>query len=93
MKRIIRHVISVDDRVHIIPVPVGSNAILHIASRRMNEVDIWVMDDPSKKIREAHFRVVGTGHEIDDNEYWVGTCVVPGGALVWHLVERWVEVS
>jgi hypothetical protein len=91
VKRIIRHVLPVDDGLHEIEVPVGTDPVLHVASRRMAEIDIWVLDDPAAPTRTAIFRVVGTGHPIDANEHWIGTCVVPGGALVWHLVELWTQ--
>lgn len=33
------------------------------------------------------YRVFGTGHPVDDGLY-VGTALVAGGALVWHLFKR-----
>lgn len=89
MKRIIRHVIPVDDAYHDIRIPVGQNAILHAASRSSGEVDVWSMDEENLPTRNARFRVVGTGHPILPNEHWVATCIDANGFLVWHLMEKY----
>jgi hypothetical protein len=86
--RIIRHTIEVNDLVHLVPVPDQPDPYLHLAARREDAVDLWVLDGPNLPTREAHLLVVGTGQTITPNQRWVGTAVTPSMRLVWHLVEE-----
>ncbi len=47
---------------------------------------LWALVDPSKPPRTHHFRLAGTGHDIEEeNLRFVDTFLMSGGALVWHV--------
>jgi hypothetical protein len=51
---------------------------------------IWALVDPEEEAMEREFRLAGTGHPIDErdvNLYYIGTCQMRDGGLVWHLFE------
>lgn len=58
---------------------------------------IWAVVNPAVKQKLFQFQLVGTGHDLpDDNlDLWeyVGTFQHTGGALVWHLFLYGVEVN
>lgn len=84
MPAIYRYEIPVDDAWHPVELP---DAILHVASRRAEVVEVWALDTGAP-IAVRHFRVFGTGHPLPDEQLrHVGTALAPGG-LVWHLMER-----
>lgn len=85
--RIIRHRLDVDDQVHRIIVPDLDQPVLSIAARTADTVDLWVLDDPGLPVRDAALLVVGTGQVWSADGTWLGSCVTPGGTLVWHLIE------
>ena len=84
---VLRHEIPVDDQWHDVQLPGG---IVHVATRKPHAVEVWTFHydgDPDPQVRTL--RVYGTGQPIaDDDIRYLGTAIVPGGALVWHLVER-----
>ena len=47
---------------------------------------VWVMINSEGEEEMRHFRVVGTGHQIQKDEYNCGTTI--DGSFVWHLMER-----
>lgn len=81
--RVLRYEIPVDDCWHrLLP----SGPILHVATRRPDVVEVWAASGQPDIVREL--RVFGTGQPIPDGAIYVGTAIVPGGAFVWHLMER-----
>jgi hypothetical protein len=65
--------------------PVGAET-LHVAEQR-GRWCLWVRVDPTQRAEEVRrFRVVGTGHSHAEGEY-VGTLLMDGGALVFHVFE------
>ena len=85
MNRVIRHLIPADDATH----GLGLNgAILHVATRLVDAVEVWTLDSGGPTTPRT-FLVVGTGHPWPDGDWThVGTAIIPGGVLVWHLLER-----
>jgi hypothetical protein len=82
--RILRYQVPVDDDDHELMI---HRRIVHVACRRRDVVELWAVDAGPRVVRR--FRVFGTGHEFDPVRYdYVGTGIVPGGDLVWHLMER-----
>ncbi len=50
---------------------------------------LWALVDTNAPEKTRHFRIYGTGDEIDDSENlkYIGTFQMHG-ALVWHLFEK-----
>lgn len=68
-------------------IPIGAK-ILSVQAQQC-DVCLWMLVDPDSKLEQRHFQIYGTGHpipEIDDLEY-IGTAVLNGLPLVWHVFE------
>jgi hypothetical protein len=48
---------------------------------------IWALVDPSQGPEVRHFRLAGTGHDIEGAVEYLGSFQMHGGALVFHLFE------
>lgn len=85
MKRVFKFEIPIDDEV-VIDMPEGAE-VLHFDVQ--GELPyIWVRVDPDLPEKEYRFRFAGTGHHLEDNVgKHLGSCMMRGGALVWHLFE------
>ncbi len=82
--RIFRYEVPVDDRPHTLPL---SGAVLHVACRQVDVVELWALESGGPPIERA-FQVVGTGQPLPDRWFmYRGTAIAPGGQLVWHLME------
>lgn len=62
----------------------------------VNEQDgkicLWVLVDPEDMRMEVrHFRVFGTGHNIPDKQLFVGSALLEGGSLVFHVFESFQQ--
>jgi hypothetical protein len=83
VSRILRYEVPVDDEPHELAL---SGAIVHVDSRNPEIVELWAFDTGwPPRIRT--FQVVGTGHTFPATWLHVGSVIVAGGALVWHLME------
>lgn len=84
--RILRYEVPVDDHWHTLTLP---GPIVHIATRRPEVVEVWATDDGVGS-QELDLIVVGTGqpYPAGGDVCHRGTAIVPGGALVWHLMQR-----
>ncbi|GAA2608642.1 hypothetical protein GCM10010399_44340 [Dactylosporangium fulvum] len=84
---VLRHVIPVDDAWHDVSLP---GPIVHVATRDPYVVEVWTLHSDAKPetARTLTLRVYGTGQPITEPVRHVGTAIAPGGALVWHLMER-----
>lgn len=68
--------------------PMGAQ-ILTFQSQR-DAPCIWALVDPDAKTLKRRFRLVGTGHPIEQDAgalRFVGTAQFRGGSLVFHLFE------
>jgi hypothetical protein len=85
---IFKYTVPVDDRTHSFELN-GPDAVVHVASQTGDTndgVQMWVEYDRSAFHRGMrHFRVIGTGHPIEQNERYIGTAMCP--PFVWHVVE------
>ncbi len=70
-----------------VTMPVGAK-IIHVADQ-YGAAMMWAVVDPSAPTENRHFRIAGTGGEIEDDiaRNHVGTFLVNGGAFVWHVFE------
>lgn len=83
---VLRYEVPVDNQWHDMPLPGG---IVHVATRNPHVVEVWTMHtDDGSAGQPRTLRVYGTGQLIEDDVEHVGTVIAPGGALVWHLMER-----
>lgn len=71
-----------------IEVPVG--AIFLCAREQVDDVCVWFRCDPDAAKTKRTIYICGTGHEapVIQNANYLGTAVVHGGALVWHVFEK-----
>lgn len=65
--------------------------ILHVGEQ-FNEVCIWAEVDTDNAMETRTFEVFGTGHQIPydigASRNYVGTVMLDGGSLVFHVYER-----
>lgn len=87
-RRILRWDVPVDDAWHVVPL---SGAVVHVAARRPDVVELWAVDSGAEWREPRRFRVFGTGWPIPDDVQFrvVGAAAAAGGSLVWHLIEQW----
>lgn len=89
--------------VHKYPVPIPLSDWFHLdlpSGARVLAVQmqyghpmIWVLVDPTLPLTRRVFRLAGTGHPIDlvpeQRLEYVGTFQIDGGALIFHIFERY----
>ena len=73
-----------------IEMPVGAKPLF--VAEQNAEPFLWALVDPDDKqeATEIHrFRVVGTGHRLEDREAgsYVGSLILQGGLLVFHVFD------
>ncbi|GGM53456.1 hypothetical protein ACFFX1_54890 [Dactylosporangium sucinum] len=85
--RVLRHTIPVDDAWHDMQLP---GPIVHVATRHPYAVEVWTLhaDTQPDTAETRMLRVYGTGQPITEPVRHIGTAIMPGGAFVWHLMER-----
>lgn len=84
-KTIWKYELDVTDHVQI-DLPVTAEP-LYLAMQ-YDRVCLWALVDPDASVSTRHFRFFGTGQEIDDSDpSYIGTVMMAGGGLVFHLFE------
>ena len=68
--------------------PVGAR-VLTVQVQAGQGVMLWALGDPDQETRLRYFRLVGTGHAIDEVHAleYVGSVQLDQGTLVFHLFE------
>lgn len=85
-RAIFRTEILVDDAWHDIAL---TGPMVHVAARTPYTVEIWHIADDAQPSTFHSLRVFGTGQDLpEEASSYLGAAVVPGGRLVWHLMER-----
>lgn len=76
-----------------IELPKGS--LVLSARGQDGKVCIWVLLDPEAPRIKRRFKVFGTGHKVPDdlNLIFIGTALLDGGALVFHVFEQYEGVD
>ncbi|MCK8787655.1 hypothetical protein M0638_25130 [Roseomonas sp. NAR14] len=71
-----------------ISMPEGAE-LLHVAAQG-GEVCLWALVNPERPVETRRFRAFGTGHAIPAglSLRFVGTALLAGGALVFHVFEE-----
>lgn len=58
------------------------------AREQGEDICIWACVNPNNELRVARrFRICGTGHSVTIDDRYVGTAMLSGGALVFHVFE------
>lgn len=62
--------------------------LLHFAAQR-DVPTLWVLVNPEAETESRRFLIAGTGHDIKETDHpnYVGSCLMAGDSLVWHLFE------
>jgi len=91
MKRIFKYHVPIDDSVSI-TMKIGAKVLTVQAQRE--DVCIWALVNPAEGDEIRRFKVVGTGHRIEEEclEY-IGTVQMFDGGLVLHVFEVWARTS
>ena len=89
MARVLKYPIPIDDQWHDVPLAYGPDmyrAMWHIGIQD-DVVMIWMRPHKEDAPTTERLKVVGTGHDYDDRDYWVGTVQDPRG-FVWHVIAK-----
>lgn len=86
--RIYKYPVRITD-VFSIDMPAGAQLLRAMAQG--DSPQLWALVDPERRTDRRYFRLVGTGHPIDDATAerlkYVDTFMLEDGALVFHLFE------
>lgn len=80
--------IPIDDKWHPMGTRKGVPDILHVGSQGdPQSVQLWFRheDVPRDELKRFEVRVFGTGQDVPNVANHVGTTLVAGGLLVWHV--------
>ena len=82
--------------VHKYPLPTADNTsillphgakILHVDVQN-NELCMWALVDPARRLGKRRFRIAGTGHPIEEEKVrHLGTALLYDGQIVLHVFE------
>lgn len=83
MKRVLKWTVPVDDTDH----PIGAGRVVLVACQdNPAVVHVWTEERETKAPpRTRRARVYGTGQPVEEGEHHIGSVVVSGADLVWHL--------
>lgn len=85
MIAVYKYNLPMDDYVTI-NLPRGAE-VLHVGVQH-GETQLWAKVDTGKPAEKRRFRIAGTGHPLDgDKLEFVGTLMLAGGGLVFHVFE------
>lgn len=73
------------DSTSVLLLPMGSQ-VVHVGLDNRNYKSIWILQDTSKDKIEYTFVIRGTGHEVEDNLWHVGT--IPEHPFIWHVFQK-----
>lgn len=81
-----KYPVAVTD-VFVLKMPAGSTVLSVDVQGR--EVNLWAEVDQGQPLAERRFRVSGIGHALpaDEPRRFIGTFLLQGGTLVFHLFE------
>ena len=82
--RVLKWDVPVDDQPH----RIGGGDVIHVDSQRgrSDEIQVWTFEN-DQPVRARVVRVFGTGHTVPLDAKPLGSVVVGGGHLVWHVFE------
>lgn len=86
--RILKFPLEAKD-VNVVEMPVRSK-VLSVQHQGGDDLMLWALCPNGVKTEKRQFHIYGTGHNIPEHKvlYYVGTALMYGGSLVWHVFER-----
>lgn len=70
-----------------VPMPMGAKVLT--AAGQGRDICIWAEVEPTRDREARLFAVYGTGHQMpDDPGTYIGTAMLAGGHLVFHVYEE-----
>jgi hypothetical protein len=90
MQRIYKYELLPPDEGNVTSVQMHSGAMALHVDAVGDQLFVWALvpDSLGAFMRERRFIVVGTGHDLDyQGQRYLGTALMHGGALVWHVFE------
>lgn len=79
-----KYPLAIEDRLTI-RMPYGAQ-LLHVEVQDQTPC-LWALVDPSRALECRNFRMAGTCHEITEKVEHVGSFLICGDAMVFHLFE------
>lgn len=59
-------------------------------AEQYDRITLWAEVDAAARIITEKIVIHGTGHPVEKDEYYIGTCMQAGGQLVWHVYVKGV---
>ena len=85
MKTVWKYELDIVDEPQNRPMPHGAS-LLAVAVQG-DRLCVWAEVNPRYKLQDRWFVVEGTGHPLRNAADYVGSALMAGGALVWHVYE------
>ena len=88
MRKIFKYHVPVIDRFEL-SLPIGAEILkIDIQDSSMEKSFMWALVNPEAELEVRKFRLVGTGHPIEEeNLHHISTFKMLGGRLMWHVFE------
>ncbi len=81
-KHVLKWSVPVDDKDH----PIGGGKVVHTGVQHNGAiVQVWTEEWQGVEPLVRRARVYGTGHTVPLHDEHIGSVIVPGGHLVWHV--------
>lgn len=55
---------------------------------QFEKVCLWFLVDPTAEKEKRTIAIVGTGHPAPEDGAYLGSAMLAGGTLVWHVFEK-----
>lgn len=86
MKKILKYPLQITDDQTVV-MPEGAQ-ILTVAIQH-GKVTLWALCPETRKVQPRKIEIFGTGNPIPNGtRTYIGTVLMDGGQLVWHVFER-----
>lgn len=86
MKTVWKYELDLVDEAQNRPMPRGAS-VLAVAVQT-ERLCMWVEVNSGYTLEDRWFVVEGTGHPLLDDADYIGSALMHGGALVWHVYEQ-----
>jgi hypothetical protein len=93
MRKIYRYELPVDGKTHALKMPLFymKQGFRRVEAVRDDLIEFWIQTDHLENVTEGPyvhlFTALGTGHDVPDGAWILGTTGRTPSGLVWHLCE------